>query len=214
MALSVNARQAGIKGIVFDLGGVVIDWNPMHLYTKVFDGDDTKAANFLATICTDAWNGRQDTGRDLMTATAELAAQYPEWANEIRAYYGRWIEMIGGMIAGTTELIVELKAAGLHLYALSNWHCQTFAQVRYSYPVFGLFEDIVLSGEHGVIKPASRFYEIALRRFAVPVQNLIFVDDRAANVEGAAKVGLAGLVFTDAEALRRELIALGVPLQG
>jgi len=199
-----------VKGVVFDLGGVVIDWNPMHLYTKVFEGDETKAANFLETICTGAWNARQDSGRDLMAATAELVAQFPEWAREIRAYYGRWIEMIGGTIPGTVELMQELKEAGLHLFALSNWHCQTFAQVRYTYRAFNLFEQIVLSGEHGVIKPDVRLFEIALRSFTIPAQHLIFIDDRAENVEAAVKVGLDGLVFTDAAALRRDLIARGV----
>ena len=201
-----------IKGVVFDLGGVVIDWNPMHLYSKVFEGDDVKAANFLATICTGEWNGRQDAGRDLMAATAERVAQYPEWAREIRAYYGRWIEMIGGAIPGTTELMVELKAAGLSLFALSNWHCETFARVRHAYPVFDMFEEIILSGEHGVTKPDSRFFAIGLGCIPIPPENLFFVDDRTENVEAAAKAGLAGVVFTDAGSLRRDLIARGVKL--
>ncbi len=201
-----------IKGVVFDLGGVVIDWNPMHLYAKVFEGDEIKAANFLATICTNEWNARQDAGRDLMAATAERVAQYPEWAREIRAYYGRWIEMIGGAIPGTSELMRELKDAGLRLFAASNWHCETFAQVRYAYPALNLFEQIALSGEYGVVKPDIRFFHIALNCFAVPAENLIFVDDRGENIEAAAKAGLKGVVFTDAGTLRRDLIALGLPL--
>lgn len=201
-----------IKGVVFDLGGVVIDWNPMHLYSKVFEGDDIKAANFLDTICTGEWNGRQDSGRDLMTATAERVAQFPEWAREIRAYYGRWIEMIGGAIPGTTELMRELKEVGLPLFALSNWHCQTFARIRHAYPALDLFDEIVLSGEHGVLKPDLRLFAIALDCFAIPPENLLFVDDRAENIEGAAKAGLPGVVFTDADSLRRDLIARGVKL--
>lgn len=202
--------MAAIKGVVFDLGGVVIDWNPMYLYRKVFEGDEVKAANFLDTICTGEWNGRQDTGRDLMAATNDLAAQYPEWAREIRAYYGRWIEMIGGSIAGTYEVMLELKAAGLQLFALSNWHCQTFAKVRYDYPAFELFEHIVLSGEHGLIKPDLRLYEIALRCYDVPAEHLVFVDDRPENVEAAKMAGMQGIVFRDADQLRDELTALGI----
>ncbi len=201
-----------IKGVVFDLGGVVIDWNPMHLYSKVFEGDDVKAANFLATICTAEWNGRQDAGRDLMAATAERVAQYPEWAREIRAYYGRWIEMIGGAIPGTTELMRALKVAGLDLFALSNWHCETFSRVRHAYPAFDLFNEIVLSGEHGVTKPDARLFAIALGCIPIPRENLFFVDDRTENIEGAAKAGLAGVVFTDADTLRRDLLARGVKL--
>lgn len=208
--MALDTRMPDVKGVVFDLGGVVIDWNPMHLYRKVFEGDEIKAANFLETICTGAWNGEQDAGRDLMQATAERVELFPEWAREIRAYYGRWIEMIGGPIPGTFELMLELQAAGLQLFALSNWHCETFSRVRYDYPAFDLFEQIVLSGEHGVIKPDLRFYEIALACFGVPAENLIFVDDRAENIEGAIKAGMQGLVFTSAENLRNDLAALGV----
>jgi 2-haloacid dehalogenase len=202
-----------IKGIVFDLGGVVIDWNPMYLYRKVFEGDEIKAANFLDTICTAAWNGEQDAGRDLIQATEARVAKFPQWEREIRAYYGRWIEMIGGAIPGTAELMAEIKAAGLHLFALSNWHCETFARVRYSYKQFDLFEHIVLSGEHGCIKPDRKLFDIALDCYAIPAENLVFIDDSPANVAGAAAVGLPALQFTGADKLRRDLIALGVPLQ-
>lgn len=210
--MSLQSNQAVIKGVVFDLGGVLIDWNPMHLYRKVFDGDETAARNFLDTICTGAWNSEQDAGRDLMVATAERVALYPEWSREIRAYYGRWIEMIGGPIPGMYELMLELKALGLPLFALSNWHCETFAKIRYDYPVFDLFDKIVLSGEHGVIKPQRRFFDIALRTFGMPVENLIFIDDRADNIEGAAEAGLRGIVFTDVRELYRALRAEGIAL--
>ena len=204
---------ADVKGIVFDLGGGVIDWNPMHLYRKVFDGDEITAANFLDTICTLEWNGRQDSGRDLMAATAELVSRHPEWAREIRAYYGRWIEMIGGPIPGTLEILQELKAAGLSLFALSNWHCETFAKVRYAYPAFGLFEQIMLSGEYGLIKPDARLYALALGHYGIAAEHLVFIDDRLENVEGARKAGMQGLVFTSADNLRADLIGLGVALR-
>ncbi|GAA0537160.1 2-haloacid dehalogenase [Rhizomicrobium palustre] len=204
--------MGAINGVVFDLGGVVIDWNPMYLYRKVFEGDEIKAANFLETICTNAWNGRQDAGRNLLVATNELVSLHPEWAREIRAYYGRWIEMIGEAIPGTYELMTELKAAGYRLFALSNWHCETFAKVRYSLPAFQMFEHIVLSGEHGLIKPDVRLYNVALNCYGMPAGELVFVDDRQENVEGAEKAGMRGLCFTTANKLRSDLIALGVPL--
>jgi 2-haloacid dehalogenase len=203
----------GVKGVVFDLGGVVIDWNPMYLYRKVFDGDETKAANFLATICTLEWNGEQDAGRNLIQATAAQVAKYPEWEREIRAYYGRWIEMIGGEVPGTADLMAELKAAGLHLFALSNWHCETFARIRHTFKQLDLFEHIVLSGEYGLIKPDKRLFEVGLRCYGMKAADLVFVDDNAANVEAAAEVGLPALLFTGADKLRRDLIELGVPLK-
>ena len=199
-----------IKGVVFDFGGVVIDWNPMRLYRKVFSGDEVKAENFLATICTGEWNGQQDTGYDLMKATNELVDQYPEWAHEIRAYYGRWIEMIGGPIPGSLEVVQALKAAGIRLFGLSNWHCETFAKVRYDYPVFKFFEKIVLSGDHGVIKPDQRLFRIALDAYGMPAESLVFVDDRPENVEAAKKAGMAGLVFTSAANLKADLKGLGL----
>lgn len=210
--MTLSASMPVVKGVVFDLGGVVIDWNPMHLYTKVFDGDETKAANFLATICPSAWNERQDTGYDLMAATAERVTKFPEWDREIRAYYGRWIEMIGGPIAGTAALMAELKAAGIRLFALSNWHCETFSRIRYRFKELDLFEKIVLSGEYGRTKPDPVLYEIALNAYGVEREHLVFVDDSPRNVEGAAKVGLPSLLFAGADKLRRDLIELGVPL--
>lgn len=201
-----------IKGVVFDLGGVVIDWNPMYLYSKVFDGDITKAANFLQTICTNAWNGEQDAGRGLIQATEERIALFPEWEQEIRAYYGRWIEMIGGPMPGTLELMRDLQAAGYRLFALSNWASETFGRVRYSFPALAMFEHIVLSGEYGMIKPDPRFYKIALDCFGMDPASLIFTDDSPVNVEGAIRCGLPAVLFTGADQLRADLIARGVKI--
>jgi 2-haloacid dehalogenase len=202
-----------VKGVVFDLGGVVIDWNPLYLYRKIFAGDEDKARDFLANVCTPAWNEQQDAGRDLVQATAERLALFPEWAAEIRAYYGRWIEMIAGPVPGTADLMAEIKDAGLRLFALSNWHSETFSRVRHKFRELDLFEHIVISGEYGCIKPQGCFYRVALDCFGVPAENLVFVDDSPRNVEGAAEAGLAALVFTNASQLRDELFALGVPIR-
>lgn len=210
--MALNTKMPVVKGIVFDLGGVVIDWNPMRLYRKVFSGDEAKAQHFLDNICTGTWNEQQDAGRDLREATAERVALFPQWEREIRAYYGRWIEMIGGPIPGTAELMQDIKSAGLHLFALSNWHCETFAQVRHTFKELDFFEHIVLSGEYGCIKPQPCIFQIALDCYGIPPENLVFVDDNPRNVEGAAQAGLAALVFTGAGKLRKELIALGVSI--
>jgi len=200
-----------IAGVIFDLGGVVIDWDPMHLYRKLF-GDEAEARDFLARICTLEWNGRQDAGRPLAEATAELVARHPQWQREIEAYYGRWIEMIGGPVPGTGEILRELKAAGVRLFALSNWSAETFPRIAGRFEELSLFEQVVLSGNHGCIKPQARFFAVALEKFALPADRLVLVDDSPGNVAGAAAAGLKALLFRDAGQLRRDLRALGLPL--
>jgi 2-haloacid dehalogenase len=201
-----------IEGVIFDLGGVVVDWNPTHLYRKLF-ADEGAATDFLANICTPAWNEKQDAGRPLSEATAELLALHPKWEREIRAFYDRWIEMIGGPIPGTLQVIRDLKAAGVRLFALSNWSAETFPQVIDRFEAFALFEQIVVSGQHGCAKPDARFYAIALERFGLPPESLVFIDDNERNVAGAEAAGIRGLPFTNAGQLRRDLAALGVPLR-
>lgn len=202
-----------IAGVIFDLGAVVIDWNPMHLYRKVFHGDEAKAADFLARICPPEWNVLQDAGRSLEAGTAERLALFPEWESEIRAFYGRWPEMIGGSIPGTAEIMRELKALGIRLFALSNWSAETFPLVRDKFAELDLFEEIVLSGEHGCSKPDERLYRIALQRIPIPTENLVFVDDSVKNVRGSEEIGLRALLFTGADRLRNDLKALGVKLR-
>jgi len=200
-----------IKGVIFDLGGVVVEWDPMLLYRKLFR-DEGGAADFLARIGTPEWNEKQDAGRTLADGTAELLARFPGWEKEIHAYYGRWIEMIGGLVPGTGAVIRELKAAGVHVFALSNWSRETFPQVADRFEELRLFEQIVLSGYHGCAKPDARLYRIALERFAMPAQSLVFVDDSPRNVAGAEAAGIRALLFTGADKLRSDLCALGLPL--
>jgi 2-haloacid dehalogenase len=209
----LSAMSHPVEGVIFDLGGVVIDWNPMYLYRKVFAGDEAKAADFLARICPYDWNVKQDAGRSLAVATVEQVALFPEWETEIRAYYGRWIEMIGGLVLGTSDIIRELKALGIRVFALSNWSRETFSRIIHTCDALALFEDIVLSADYGCIKPEERIYRIALERFGMPVEALLFVDDSLPNVRGAEAVGLRSLTFTTAEQLRRDLAALGIPLK-
>ena len=202
--------MTAFDGVIFDLGAVVIDWNPMHLYRKLFAGDEAKAADFLARICPPEWNARQDAGRDLDAAAAERIALHPEWEPEIRAYYGRWTEMIGGLVPGTAEVMHELKAAGLRLFALSNWNSITFARIRHRFAELDLFEQIVLSGDHGCIKPDARLYRIALERYGVPPGRLLFIDDNPANVAAGEALGIKGLRFSGADKLRGDLVRLGL----
>jgi 2-haloacid dehalogenase len=198
------------EGVIFDLGAVVIDWNPMHLYRKLFNGDEAKAADFLTRICTTQWNAKQDAGRDLEEAAAERIARYPGWEPEIRAFYGRWVEMIGGSVPGTAAVMGELKAAGQRLFALSNWNSITFASVRHRFGELALFEEIVLSGDYGCIKPDPELYHIALKRYGIAPGKLLFIDDSEANIEAGEALGIKGLLFENAEKLKSDLVWLGL----
>jgi 2-haloacid dehalogenase len=203
-----------IQAVVFDLGAVVIDWDPKHLYRKVFDGDEAKMETFLSRICPPDWNERQDGGRSLAAATAERVAAHPEWEREIRAFYDRWIEMVGGPIPGTADIMGELAALGVRLFALSNWSAETFPLVRHRFPELDLFEKIIISGEHRCAKPDERFYRIALDKFGLPAANLLFIDDNLRNIRAAERLGFQSLVFTSAEKLRGDLRAMGFAIKG
>jgi 2-haloacid dehalogenase len=203
---------ANIQAVVFDLGAVVIDWDPKLLYRKLFAGDEAKMETFLSQICNTEWNEKQDAGRPLAAATAERVAAHPEWEREIRAFYGRWAEMVGGPIPGTADIIRELKALGVQLFALSNWSAETFPLVRGRFAELGLFEKIIISGEHGCTKPDERFYRIALEKIGRPASSLLFIDDNKRNILAAERLGFVTLVFTGAKQLRSDLRAMGFAL--
>jgi 2-haloacid dehalogenase len=194
------------------LGGVVIDWDPKLLYRKIFDGDEAKMEMFLTQICPPEWNERQDGGRSLAAATEERVAAHPEWEREIRAFYGRWIEMVGGPIPGAAEIMRELKALGLRLFALSNWSAETFPLVRHRFPELNLFEKIIISGEHRCAKPDERFYRLALDEFGLPASSLLFIDDSKRNILAAERLGFISLLFTSAKELRSDLREMGFAL--
>ena len=203
---------ANIQAVIFDLGGVVIDWDPKLLYRKIFGGDNAKMEMFLSEICPPKWNERQDAGRPLAVATEERVALHPEWEREIRAFYGRWAEMVGGPIPGTADIIRELKALGVQLFALSNWSAETFPLVRGRFAELGLFEKIIISGEHRCAKPDERFYRIALDEIGLPAANLLFIDDSRRNILAAERMGFVSLIFKSAKELRADLRAMGFAL--
>jgi len=190
---------------VFDLGGVLVDWNPRHLYRKLFEGDERGMEHFLATICTPSWNKEQDAGRSFAEGCALLKAAHPGAAHQIDAWFDRYDEMLAGPIQGTVDILAELRAQGVPLYALSNWSTETFPYALKRFEFLNWFKGIMLSGEVGLVKPDAEIYELFLKTFELDPATAVFVDDLEPNVKGAAALGIRGILFTDPAALRAEL---------
>jgi 2-haloacid dehalogenase len=199
-----------INTLVFDLGGVLIDWNPQYLYNKLIP-DKKEREWFLSTICTPDWNEEQDAGRSLKEATELLVQKYPGHEAAIRAYYDRWTEMLGGPIHETVEIFRELKTRGrLKLYALTNWSAETFPVALELYDFLHWFDGRLVSGEERTRKPFPEIYQILIERFAIEPATAIYVDDNERNVKPARELGFIGLHFRTPELFREELVGLGV----
>lgn len=201
-----------LRTVVFDLGGVLADWDPRYLYRELFDGDEPAMEQFLATVTTSEWNRAMDAGRDRAEAVDELVAAHPGHEPLIRAWVDRWEDMLGAEIAGTAAIVDELADAGVRLLALTNWSAETFPQARLRYPSFARFEGIVVSGEHGTAKPDPALYDVLRSRFAVEPTGAVYVDDMEANVRTASALGFTGLIFTTPDKLRTDLVRLGLLL--
>jgi 2-haloacid dehalogenase len=195
---------------VFDLGGVLIDWNPRHLYRKLFNGDDAAMEHFLATICTSSWNAQQDAGRPFAEACTSLKLDYPGHAELIDAWIERQPEMITGPIAGTVDILAELRDRKVPLYALSNWSAETFPLSRKRFDFLSWFKGILLSGEVRLLKPDLRIFQVFFETHSIDPTDAVYIDDLKPNVEAAAALGMHGIVFTDPPALRDELVKLGL----
>lgn len=202
--------QHSIDTIVWDLGGVLIDWNPDYVYREIYP-DPTERKWFFENICTHVWNLQQDAGRSLTEATEEKVAEWPAYAEQIRAFYGRWEEMLGGPIMESVALLETLKAQShLRLYALTNWSHETFPVALERYDFLHWFEGIVVSGVEKVIKPQKEIFEILLTRYAVPASNAVFIDDNIINVTAAKGVGMHGIHFTSPAQLKEDLRSAGI----
>jgi 2-haloacid dehalogenase len=202
----MNSKQA----VVFDLGGVLIDWNPRHLYRKMFDGDEEAMERFLSEICTSDWNARQDEGRPFAEATDELIACHPEQAGLIRAFFDRWPEMVAGAIEQTVEILAELKRAGREIYALSNWSAETFPHARERFVFLNWFDFIVISGEIGLIKPNRKVFDFLLEKTGRRAEDCVFIDDSPTNVAAAKELGFDAIHFRTPRQLREELMDRGI----
>lgn len=199
-----------INTIIFDLGGVLIDWNPEYVFREVIPDADRRRY-FFENICTHEWNVEQDAGRPVAEATELLVAEFPDWEAEIRAYYGRWEEMLGGPVHETVDLLRELRERGEHrLLALTNWSAETFPVALERYEFLHWFEGIVVSGTEKTRKPFADIYEILIDRYEVNPEEAVFIDDSLTNVEGAEVVGINGIHFQGAAQLRETLGEWGV----
>lgn len=199
-----------MDAVVFDLGGVLIDWNPRYLYRKLFAGDDSAMELFLSEITSPAWNAEQDAGRTWREAVDALVAAHPDRRDLIEAYDARWAETLGGAIEGTVEILAELREAGVRVAALSNWSAEKFPIARPRYPFLEWFETIVISGEVRVSKPDPRIYRHLLERTGLTAESIVYVDDASANVQAAADLGMTALLFRDPAKLRSDLGDLGL----
>lgn len=198
-----------IDYVVFDLGGVLIDWNPRYLYRELLD--DEAADAFVRDIVPPPWNAQMDGGLPFAEAIEERIRAHPEHEVLLRAYWDRWPEMLGGAIEGTVELLAELRAREVPLYALTNWSAETFHHAEARFEFLGWFRDIVVSGRERVTKPDPEIYRRLLDRNELSPDRGVFIDDVPANVDGARAVGLEAVHFRSPQALREELARFALP---
>lgn len=195
------------KTVIFDLGGVLVDWNPRYFYRSVFN-DDEKMEDFLSSCCNSEWIVAMDAGITAKENIARGQKACPKYAKELALYDEGWYSMFGGAIEGTVEILKNLKRAGTPLYALTNWSAEKFPWAKENFPFFNLFDGIVVSGEEKIIKPNPEIYKRLLNRYNLKAENCIFIDDNAANVEAARALGMEGIVFVSPLSLKKQLSAL------
>jgi 2-haloacid dehalogenase len=200
-----------INTLVFDFGGVLIDWNPAYVYLKEFRGNQEEMSHFLNTICSWEWNENQDAGYSLQKATEKRVALYPEYERLIRMYYGRWEDMLGYEHTDTVALLKTFKDHNKYrLIGLTNWSHETFPVALERFAFLSWFEGIVVSGTEKMKKPDANIYTLTLDRYKIIPENAVFIDDKLENVHAAAQLGMHGIHFTSAAKLKRDLETLGV----
>lgn len=205
--------MSNIKTIIFDLGGVLIDWNPEYVYRKIFNNDEQKMKWFLTEICPYSWNENQDAGKSWSLAIEEKIAEHPQYKEWIEAYYDRWEEMLGGSIPGTVNILKTLKENNSHqLLALTNWSAETFPKALSIFEFLHWFDGIVVSGAEKTRKPFPRIYNILFDRYNVKPENAIFIDDNMKNIEIGKELGLNCINFKSPEQLKTDLQQYNIKL--
>lgn len=191
--------------VIFDLGNVLVSWDPANLYRKIFP-EQTDLNHFLQNVCTMPWHTLQDGGRSPREGTEALIKEHPEWESQIRAFYDRWEEMFNGPIEGTVALLKTLKEKGYRVFALSNWNKELYDRTAVDYPFLEWFDGKIISSEEGMKKPDDNIFHLLFDRFHITPQQAIFIDDNPDNIAAAERLGLPGILFTTPEALQQELI--------
>jgi len=193
------------KILVFDLGGVLIDWNPRYLYRKLIDDEDD-IDFFLSEVCNSKWNLKQDAGRTLAEATAERIALFPEKKSLIEAFYDRWEEMLGGEIGESVKILRELKNKGESIYALTNWSGETFPIAEERFDFLQWFDGTLVSGVEKMVKPDPAIFHLLLKRYELRAQDCLFIDDSIINIDAASEMGFETHHFKSPAGLRQNLI--------
>ncbi len=203
-----------IQTIIFDLGGVLLDWNPLYVYDDNYFESQEKRDYFFSNICTGDWNEEQDAGKPISDATQELVAKFPEWEKPIRDFYGRWTDMLRGNIPETVEILHTLKQSGKYkLYALTNWQAELFqiALVRHAFLYW--FDGRLVSGVEKTRKPFPEFYQLLLTRYKIDPNTAIFIDDNLRNVEAGEAMGIKSIHFQSPQQLASTLKQLDIELK-
>jgi 2-haloacid dehalogenase len=194
-----------IKAIIFDFGNVLLEWDPRLVYQHFFPNDPEGMERFLKEVGFMEWNSQQDKGRPFVEGVASLSRQFPHYSHLIQAYHDRWIDSLGESLTGTVSILRQLKQAGYALYGLSNWSAETFPYARKKYDFFDLFDDFVISGEVGQVKPDPEIFQIMLDKIARPAKECLFIDDSLPNIQQAQKMGFAVVHFQSPEQLDASL---------
>jgi 2-haloacid dehalogenase len=194
-----------IKAIIFDYGNVLLEWNPRFIYDRYFPNDPEGMERFFKEVNFADWNLQQDKGRPFKEGVAVLSREFPHYSHLIQAFHDLWIDSVGGAIAGTVDILKRLKQAGYPVYGLSNWSAETFPYMRQRHEFFDLFDDMVISGEVGHVKPEPEIFQILLDKIGSPAEECLFIDDSPANIGQAQKLGFATILFQSPQQLESSL---------
>ncbi len=197
-----------IKNIVFDFGGVLVDWNPRYLYEKYFD-DKEQMESFLNNVCTPEWNQQQDAGKSLAEATKELQQKFPTHKEMIRLFYDKWEVMLKSEIPENVKVLYHLKTK-YRLFGLTNWSGETFPIAHKRFPFFKELEGIVVSGDEKLIKPDKEIYLRLLDRYQLKADESIFIDDNPANIDAAEEIGFITIHFGKNTKLEEKLKQINI----
>ncbi|PKF73840.1 HAD family hydrolase [Chryseobacterium sp. PMSZPI] len=201
-----------IKNIIFDFGGVLMDWNPRYFFKDYFN-DDEKMEYFLENVAQSEWNEEQDRGRSLSEGTEIQVKKFPEWEKEIRAYYDNWTIMLKSDIPQNVEVLRKLKQTDYQLFGLTNWSAETFPYALENYDFFQIFDGkIVVSGVEKLIKPDPKIWHVLLTRFNIQANESVFIDDNQKNIEMAQSLGFITIHVLPETNLEQELVGLGISI--